>query len=146
MVEVLVDPAPPVLITALWAAVFILWQIWLAFRVIGRRRAKQIAFGDDGDVGTLRAMRAHANFIENVWPVVILLGLIELNGGHWAVPALLGFTLAVGRWFHQTAMLAKDDLRVPDRRRGMILTFLVQVLAAVILLVQIVVAHLGFSA
>jgi uncharacterized membrane protein YecN with MAPEG domain len=107
-------------VTALFASVFTFFFIRLAFNVIKHRRINRVALGTGGFDDLESAIRAHGNFAEYVPLGLILLGLLEANGGHPGLIGALGLTLLIGRLFHaqglQTGSLQK-------RVRGMKLTF-----------------------
>lgn len=107
-------------VTAFFASVFTFFFIRLAFNVIKHRRINRVALGTGGFDDLESAIRAHGNFAEYVPLGLILLGLLEANGGHPGLIAALGLTLLIGRLFHaqglQTGSLQK-------RVRGMKLTF-----------------------
>jgi uncharacterized membrane protein YecN with MAPEG domain len=70
------------MIIAFWTLPLTLIFLWLSFRVIRYRRAERIPLGSGGNAALERAIRAHANFAENV-PFAVLqlilgaLGLIR---------------------------------------------------------------------
>jgi uncharacterized protein len=121
-------------ITALYAALIALLLLALSRRVIGIRRAAQIAVGDGGNGTLLRAMRAQANCAEYAPIGLILIGLAE----SLAVPALilhlLGLGLVAGRIVHAYGVLQEpEDFRF--RVAGMALTFTTIAAAASVALI-----------
>ena len=66
-------------ITGIYAALGTLLVLILALRVSAIRHGKRVEFGDGGDQGVLRRIRAHANAIENLPLALLLLLLLELN-------------------------------------------------------------------
>ena len=107
-------------ITALYAAIFTFFFIKLAFDVIKLRRANRIALGAGGIDALEAAIRAHGNFAEYVPLGLILLALLEANGGLAIVVALLGAALLAGRYFHAQGLQTSN---LKKRVRGMQLTF-----------------------
>jgi hypothetical protein len=73
-----------------------LLHVWLATRVSQVRRQVKIGVGDGGNEALARRMRAHANYIENMPLMLILLFLLELatGGSLWLWGAALVFILA----------------------------------------------------
>ena len=83
-------------ITLTIAAAAALLHVWLATRVSQVRRHFKIGVGDGGNDALARRMRAHANYIENMPLMLILLFLLELatGGSLWLWGAALLFILA----------------------------------------------------
>ena len=107
-------------VTSLFAGLFTLYFVRLAFAVIRLRRSNKVALGAGGFAELEGAIRAHGNFAEYVPLGLILLGLFESHSVHSLFVAVLGGLLALGRIFHAQA-LSKANLKL--RVRGMILTF-----------------------
>lgn len=83
-------------ITLTIAAAAAILHVWLSSRVIRLRRPLKIAFGDGGNEGLTRRMRAHGNFAENVPIFLVLLAALELatGGNLWLWGAAILFILA----------------------------------------------------
>jgi uncharacterized membrane protein YecN with MAPEG domain len=130
-------PELPVPITALYAAL----QAFVAIALvapIGRLRGKygvSIHAGGHPDLDT--AIRRHANWTEHVPFALLLMGLLELNGGSPGLLHGLGIGLLVARVVHPLG-LKPDDIRVPLRAVGAFLTLIVTLVAAIALLVEVV--------
>lgn len=107
-------------ITTLYASVFTFFFIRLAFNVIKLRRSNRVALGTGGFDDLEAAIRTHGNFAEYVPLGLILLGLLERNGGHPALVAALGAMLLVGRLYHAQGL---QKINFKKRVRGMKLTF-----------------------
>lgn len=70
---------------------------YLGFRVIGLRRAEQVALGDDGNPLLVRRLRVHGNFGEYVPLPLILMLLFELQEKRdWLIHGV-GIALLCGR-------------------------------------------------
>lgn len=112
--------------TAFFFSVQAALLLWLAMRVIGYRRSRQIAFGDHGDAGLLRLIRAHANGVEYMLPMGLLMLLTEMMGavgGESGWLCWLWLTLVslftIGRFFHAYGM---SKPKIGPRVLGMHLT------------------------
>ena len=68
-------------ITALYAALSGFLIIALAANVVRLRLAKKVSLGDGGHKDVSRAIRAHGNTIEYIPLALILMALLEINGG-----------------------------------------------------------------
>jgi uncharacterized membrane protein YecN with MAPEG domain len=86
--------------TGLTAAVLMLLQIVLMFRVIMQRGKNEVDIGDDGNPDLLQAIRVHANLTENAPIFLIGLGLIEIMAGSTMWVAILGGIFVVARILH----------------------------------------------
>jgi uncharacterized membrane protein YecN with MAPEG domain len=87
-------------ITAVSASVLALLYVYLTARTILLRRDKHIALGTGGDRELERAIRAHANFAEYVPLSLLLILMIEIQGGSKFIIAFLGLLLVSGRSIH----------------------------------------------
>ena len=119
----------PVPVTALYAALLTGVAIVLAQLVGPARLASGVALGDGGQPALRVAMRRHANFTEHVPLVLILLGIIELNGASASLLHSLGAVLLVSRIVHPFG-LHYEDMRRKARLVGALGTLLVSVVAA----------------
>jgi uncharacterized membrane protein YecN with MAPEG domain len=90
-------------ITSLFAGGFALALVALSVMVTARRVKTTILLGA-GEAHLSRRIRAQANFIEYVPMGVILLALMELQGGPAVALVSLGATLALGRLVHAIGM------------------------------------------
>jgi len=122
-------------ITALYAGVLALISVVLAIQVgmIRVRKGVSILHGDDMELA--QVIRRHANFTETVPLVLILLAVIELNGGSRMLLHTLGTVLVVARMLHPIG-LVHDNLRNPLRLLGAGVTTLVTLVAAATAIVQ----------
>jgi uncharacterized membrane protein YecN with MAPEG domain len=93
----------------------------LSFNVGRVRNKTKIFLGDGGNRELITAMRAQANFIENVPLGLILIGLLDpLGSNHSAVPvAVLSIVFLVARLLHAAGMLGHASY---GRPAGAILT------------------------
>ncbi len=125
----------PILVTSLYAALLAFVCIALSTPVGLMRGKKQIALGDNGDAELIVRIRRHANFIEYVPIALILMALVELNGGSKTWVHALGAVLIVARLVHPFGLDAKN-LNKWQRIAGTAATLLVIAAAAVTLLWQ----------
>jgi|SRR5450432_2808641 len=122
------------IVTPLYAGLLTLWFVVLSVRVVNLRRAG-IIFGDNGDHGVIRIVRAQANFAEYVPLALLLMGFLEVS--HYSIYLLhaLGLTLVVARLLHGIALSFGRQVRF-GRVAGAALTFVVLLIEAVLCLHQ----------
>ncbi len=121
-------------VTPLYAGLLTLWFVVLSVRVVNLRR-RGILFGDNGEIGVIRIVRAQANLAEYVPLALLLMALLEI--GHYSIYVLhaLGITLLVARLLHGFAL--SFGLRVRSGRiAGAALTFAVLLIEAILCLYQ----------
>jgi uncharacterized membrane protein YecN with MAPEG domain len=129
-------PEFPVPITGLYAAL----QAFVAIALvapIGRLRGKydvSIHAGGHPDLDV--AIRRHANWTEHVPFALLLMGLLELNGGSPGLLHGLGIGLLAARVLHPLG-LKHDNIRVPLRGIGAFGTLIVTLVAAIALLMKL---------
>jgi uncharacterized membrane protein YecN with MAPEG domain len=102
----------------------------LAFRVVAVRRVTAIGLGDGGDALLLSRIRIHGNAAEYVPLALILMLILELNGGSARWLHVLGVALLVGRVAHVQG-LSQSTGTSAGRFVGNILTWSVIMIAAV---------------
>jgi uncharacterized protein len=123
---------PPV-ITGLYLSILLLIYVVLALQVSRLRRGNRVVFGDGDNIKLRSAIRAHANFIEYVPIITLMVGLLEMSGMppvrvHWLMGALLlarliqpiGMYVGPRTWQFQVCRVG-----------GILLTLLVMVSAAI---------------
>ncbi len=87
-------------ITAIYASLLGIFIVILAARVVRGRRKEKIGLGD-GDSRTLRKLvRCHANAVEYVPTILILLFILEANGGERWLLHVFGSVTLVARFIH----------------------------------------------
>lgn len=109
---------------AFFICMFALLHAFLTTRVIGRRRAKLIAYGNGNDEKMIRIQSAQANLLENAMYMSLLLIVAELMlsaaGKRFGwILFILSSMFLVGRVFHIHGMI-KFNLKT--RKIGMHLT------------------------
>src|SRR5262245_28762897 len=122
-------------ISGLYAALQALLAIALVMPV-GRLRARtNVSLGSGGNPALEVAIRRHANWTEHVPIALLLIALLELNGGSPTLLHGLGASLLVARILHPLGLKA-DDMRVPLRGIGALGTLLITLIAAIALLLK----------
>ncbi len=108
-------------IVPVYAALLAFVYIYLSTRVIALRRSRKIALGANGDPVMERAMRVHANFTEYTPFALLLLFMLETNGGNVVWLNVLCAALLAGRGLHAIGLAkANEDFRY--RVAGMTMT------------------------
>ncbi len=126
----------PVPVTSLYAALLAIVCIALAARVGMTRGKKSVPLGDNGDPDLIIPIRRHANFAEWVPLALLMMALVELNGGSKTLVHGLGAVLLAARIIHPFGLDAKM-LNTWQRIVGAAGTILVVAAAAVTLLWQV---------
>jgi len=125
-------------ITALYLAVLALLYTVLALQVGRLRQTKQASFGDNDSAELRSAIRAHANFIEYVPIITLMVAMLEMAGASALRVHLLMGALLVSRLLHPLGMYAKPNtlqFRV-GRVGGITITLGLLVACAVMILLQ----------
>ena len=119
------------------ACALLAWLLILSWRVIQGRRSSGASLGDGGDTTLERRIRAQGNLTEYAPLFVVLIAILELQGGSALVLSCLSLAFVLGRLGHGVA-LAFTTGNVAGRIGGMLLTLgsiALAVLYGVILLV-----------
>jgi uncharacterized membrane protein YecN with MAPEG domain len=127
-------------LTAIYAAVLALIYAVLSAWVVVGRVGLRVHHGDGGHVQLNRRIRSHANFAEYVPLILLLVGLLEAGGaGRVTIHALL-LPLVIARILHPIGMIAPEASPQQFALRGpsAVVTWLVLVIAAVLLLIRLV--------
>jgi uncharacterized protein len=125
-------------ITAFYLAILALIYAVLAFRVAGLRRANLALFGDAENAKLRTAIRVHANFIEYVPIITLLVALLEMSGMPPTRVHLLMGGLLLSRLLHPMGMAARPGTWQFNAGRvgGILLTLAVLIGAAISALVR----------
>lgn len=124
-------------LTYLYAALLMFVFVGLSVRTLRLRRRLRIPVGDGGNPAMLRAMRAHANFVEYVPLGLLLIYFAESAGAPRPLIHVLGLALLVGRVLHGFGISQiTEDYRF--RVAGMALTLTTLLVSASYLLVRAV--------
>jgi len=124
-------------ITALYAALSALLLVALAVRVSVTRGQQKVDLGDGGKEVMLRAIRCHANAMEYIPIILILMLFLEMRGSAPWFLHVAGVTLIVARLLHAYGLMQSSAL-TPGRLAGTSLTWLLIVVLALDNLVHLV--------
>lgn len=117
-------------ITALYAGILAIYAIWLSSRAGLMRSSIGISILHGDNMKLAEKMRRHQNFVEYVPIALILIAVLELNGGSAMFLHGLGAALVVARVAHAKG-LHHDKIRHPLRAVGAAGTALITVVAGV---------------
>lgn len=122
-------------ITALYAALLVAVLVCLTTR-IGLLRAKTgISILDGGNARLAVEMRRHGNFAEHVPLAIVLMAIVEINGGSSLFLHVVGIALVISRVAHPFG-LHHDRVQAPLRLIGAVGTSLVTIALGVVALLQ----------
>ncbi|MFP5441378.1 MAG: MAPEG family protein [Gammaproteobacteria bacterium] len=122
-------------LTALYAALLALLLVVLGLQVVRTRIREKVSLGDGNNPAMLAAIRVHANAAETIPIALLLMLLLELNGGSAPGLHLAGITLLAGRVLHAWGLTRRRTVN-RWRQLGMVLTWTVTIGLAVALLVK----------
>ena len=125
----------PLQVTALYAGLLGLIGIVLCGLVGRTRGLADISLGDGGNKQLKVADRRHMNWVENVPFILLLLAIIEINGGSRTWLHAMGIVLLAARILHPFG-LNVDNIMIWQRIVGSAGTLLVALAAAITLLWQ----------
>ena len=94
-------------ITAFYLGILALIYAVLALRVAGLRRSNRVLFGDAANTTLRTAIRVHANFIEYVPIIGLLVALLEMSGTSTTRVHILMGGLLLSRLLHPLGMAAR---------------------------------------
>jgi uncharacterized membrane protein YecN with MAPEG domain len=120
-------------ILPIYAALLGFLFFYLSIRTIGLRRRLKIGIGSNENNEMLRGMRVHSNFAEYTPITLILIFLVEMQGGHPLLIHGLGMLLLVGRSLHAYGVSQINEKFV-FRVSGMVMTFISLLTASCILM------------
>ncbi|MBS4052788.1 MAG: MAPEG family protein [Methylomonas sp.] len=123
------------MLSSIYAALLALFIVRLSLGVIKLRRTEKVRLGDGGVTALQNAIRAQGNATEYAPISLILLILLELNGGHVLLIHLGGITILAGRVLHANGLLSEN---MRHRILGMQLT--------IYGLIGLAIANLGYAA
>jgi uncharacterized membrane protein YecN with MAPEG domain len=120
-------------ITALFAGLLILL---LTLKVVQLRRRDGVVLGDNHNRRLAKAIRGHANAVEQLPIALIVMGLTEAQGAALPLLAAAAILLIVGRIMH-AVYFAIHGTHWRMRAYGMLLTMIAQAALLLALLVAI---------
>jgi hypothetical protein len=103
----------------------------LLWPIVRLRRGRKVGLGDGGDRELLRRIRIHANFVEHVPMLLVLLALLELAGLDRRIVATLGGVLLVARLLHAQGLRRSEGYSL-GRFWGTLLTWVVLLAGSVL--------------
>lgn len=121
-------------VTALYAALCGFLVIALAANVVRYRLGKKVSLGDGGHKDVNRAIRAHGNTVEYIPLALILMALLEINGGGNTALHIYGIMLIVGRLLYAYGMLVPRSSANLARQLGVLSSWIVIIGAGIQLL------------
>lgn len=121
-------------VTALYAAVCGFLVIALAANVVRYRLGKKVSLGDGGHKDVNRAIRAHGNTVEYIPLALILMALLEINGGGNTALHIYGIMLVAGRLLYAYGMLVPRSSANLARQLGVLSSWIVIIGAGIQLL------------
>jgi uncharacterized membrane protein YecN with MAPEG domain len=101
------DSMPLPSVTGLYLGLLALIYAVLALEVARLRRGNRVLFGDGENVRLRSAIRAHANFIEYVPIIALLVAMLEMSGSSIVRVHLLMGALLLARLLHPLGMYSK---------------------------------------
>lgn len=119
-------------ITLMYTGIFAIFALVLSFRA-GSFRGKSgisVLFGDPPNMELAERVRVHQNFLEYVPIMLILMGLIEANGGSSMFLYVVGDLLIIARIAHAIG-LKHDNMAHKGRAIGAGGTALITLVTAV---------------
>ncbi len=120
-------------ITDLYLAILAVIYAVLALQAARLRRDNRVLFGDGENMKLRSAIRAHANFIEYVPIIALLVAMLEMSGASAVRVHVLMGALLVSRLLHPLGMYSRPGTWQfgVGRIAGILITIAVLVAAAV---------------
>ncbi|EKF75308.1 hypothetical protein A11A3_04990 [Alcanivorax hongdengensis A-11-3] len=112
-------------ITALYGGLCGLLVILLAANVVRHRLRSKVSLGDGGHRDLGRAIRAHGNAVEYIPLALLLMALLETNGGSATALHTYGIILVAGRLLHGFGMLVPRGSANLPRQLGIVASWAV---------------------
>lgn len=122
-------------ISLIYAALLSFILVFLSVKVILGRFKNKVSLGDGGHASMITLIRTHANFTEYVPFALILIMGVEFLGYSSTVVHTLGVILILARLGHIVGMTSKGSVG-PARPAGMITTFSVMIVSAILILIR----------
>lgn len=122
-------------ITGLYAGIMMVFALVLSARA-GSFRGKtgiSVLHGEPTNMELAQRVRVHQNFLEYVPLALIVMGILEINGGNTIFLHVFGIVLIIARYAHAIG-LKHDNMAHPGRTIGAGGTALMSIAAALYLL------------
>ncbi len=116
-------------VTGFYLGLLALIYAALALEVARLRRGNRVLFGDGENVRLRSAIRAHANFVEYVPIIALLVAMLEMSGGSASRVHVLMGALLVARLLHPLGMYSRPGTW-QFRVGGIMITISVLIIAA----------------
>jgi len=117
--------------TLFYAGLCVLLLMFLSWRVVQWRRLHKIGIGDGGNADLLQRIRVHANAVEYMPMLFLLLGGMELNGYPQWLIHVLGAAIFLSRCAHAWGLSRQKGVSA-GRMSGMLVTYLLMLGMALI--------------
>ena len=119
------------LYTPIYASILGVFYLLLTFNVIKNRVKYKVVLSDNDHTSLRRAIRAHANFIEYVPLILILIMILEINRLPPLIINILGLLLLIGRSLHAYSIIINEvkNKTIVFRQIGMVMTLLVIIIS-----------------
>jgi uncharacterized membrane protein YecN with MAPEG domain len=119
-------------VTGFYLGLLALIYAALALEVARLRRGNRVLFGDGENVRLRSAIRAHANFVEYVPIIALLVAMLEMSGSSAARVHVMMGALLVARLLHPLGMYSKPGTWQFSAGRvgGIVITISVLIVAA----------------
>lgn len=119
------------MITGIYAAIFAIAQAIMVPWIARTRWREKISLGDGDNEELQRKTRVYGNYVEIVWPAMILMALAELGGAPGWVIHWMGLLMIISRISHAGALL-KGPGYGPYRMAGMMISMAVFTIGAML--------------
>lgn len=129
------------MITAIYASLLAFLFFFLFLRVVSKRLRYRIGIGDGGNHELNKAIRIHGNFAEHVPFALLMMMLCEMTGISIYFIHAFGIMLVISRLLHAYG-LSKTSVLSWGRTIGIIGTYTVILLAALLLLLRFALAYI----
>lgn len=112
------------LITGLYASILALIILALAANVVKFRRSQKVGLGDNGDSKGIQTIRAHANTVEYIPILLILMAIYEANSGNSMILHGIGIATVIARILYAIGLNQSSGVSF-GRFYGTLITWLI---------------------
>ncbi|MEP2978031.1 MAG: MAPEG family protein [Lentilitoribacter sp.] len=121
-------------ITALLSVFLCFFMIKMIIDIVQIRMSEKVELQTGDSEALTRTVRIHGNMVETAPMFLIMLGLLELGGGHQIAVGILALIFAISRIMHPIGLSGKKGT-FKYRTRGMVLTLTAFILTGLYLAV-----------